>query len=92
MPQPDDMKSSSPNKLLGLFSTLLKAVLTVLLLIWTPFKWVLRQVFGNIAWQAPAWASWTGRNVRAGAAAACRQPRRSLAALLCLLLLAGGGW
>ena len=38
MPQPDDMKSSSPNKLLGLFSTLLKAVLTVLLLIWTPFK------------------------------------------------------
>ncbi|MFJ2988765.1 alpha-2-macroglobulin [Collimonas sp. NPDC087041] len=92
MPQPDDMKSSSPNKLLGLFSTLLKAVLAVLLLIWTPFKWVLRQVFGNIAWQAPAWASWTGRNVRAGAAAACRQPRRSLAALLCLLLLAGGGW
>lgn len=87
MPQLDN-NQHGPNRLLGLFSAVLKAVAATLLLIWVPIKWLLGQVFGNVAWQAPAWASWVGRNVRS----AYDRPRRFLVGLLCVLLLAGGGW
>jgi len=89
MLQPENNNNS---KFSAFFSSFFTKLSKVFSLIWQPVRWLLRQLFGNIAWQQPAWIGWSGRQAKRGAVAARANPKRSLIGLLILALLIGGGW
>ncbi|MFC5473987.1 MG2 domain-containing protein [Paraherbaspirillum soli] len=91
MQQPAESPKSA-NRGLALFLFFLNFFGIVLMVIWTPLRWLLRQVFGNLNWQAPAWLHWSARRGFAAAVGVRRHPRKALIGLAAVLLLAGGGW
>jgi uncharacterized protein YfaS (alpha-2-macroglobulin family) len=61
-------------------------------LVWRPLAWLGVRVFGRIDWEAPAWGGWVMGGFRRTGARMRTHPRATLAALLAVALLAGGGW
>ncbi|MDL2354969.1 MAG: alpha-2-macroglobulin [Pseudomonadota bacterium] len=64
----------------------------VAMLVWRPLAWFGVQLFGRLAWQAPAWGRWLAGAARRGRATLRARPRAALAALLAAALLAGASW
>jgi uncharacterized protein YfaS (alpha-2-macroglobulin family) len=91
MSQHENGKSNAP-RLLRIFSLIWKIVFTPVLLAWLPLAWILRQLFGKLDWQAPAWQRWTLHGVRQASVAILRRPGRFLLLLLVVALLATSAW
>jgi uncharacterized protein YfaS (alpha-2-macroglobulin family) len=60
--------------------------------LWRPLAWLGVQLFGRLDWQAPAWGGWVMGGFRRTSNHLRARPRVTLALLLAVLLLAGGGW
>lgn len=59
--------------------------------LWRPLAWLAVQLFGRVDWQAPAWSGAVSDGFGRASARLRANPRLTLAALLAVLLLAGGG-
>lgn len=59
--------------------------------VWMPLAWLGVQLFGRVQWQAPAWGGWVMGGFRGTSNRLRAKPRVTLAALLAVVLLAGGG-
>lgn len=54
--------------------------------------WMLRHLLGSLSWQAPGWASWSGRKVAIANDWGRQHPRHALALFLGLIIAALAGW
>ncbi len=65
-------------------------------MLWRPLKWLLTHIFGQLHWQAPAWGVWAAeknsKTANFARSTVKTHPKKSLAALVMLVVLAGGGW
>lgn len=91
MSQQENQENNAPRRS-GVLALIWNIVSMPVQLAWLPLAWILRQLFGRLDWQAPAWQRWTLRRMQQAGAAVVRRPGRFLLLLLVLALLAGSGW
>lgn len=91
MSQHENEKNNSP-RLLRIFSLIWNIVFMPVLLAWLPLAWILRQIFGKIDWQVPAWQRWTLHRIRQASIAILRRPGRFLLLVLVVALMGASAW
>lgn len=86
-------RPAGPNKneeVPALLRTLLvvaKMIAMPLMLAWLPLAWILRQLLGNLQWQAPAWWCWMQQRFYHFAVIITRRPLRFMLLLILLVSL-----
>ncbi|MDR2219096.1 MAG: alpha-2-macroglobulin [Methylobacillus sp.] len=68
------------------------ALSRIFAVIFTPLRWLLRQLLGSFSWQAPRWAAWLGRLLGKLKNWGASHPRGAAGIILGLLVIAAGGW
>lgn len=91
MPQTENEQNNKP-RLQRIFSIIWDLISTPVKLAWLGLGWIMRQLFGQFDWQAPAWARWTQGRMQQASSAIRQRPKHAVLLALAAVSLLVAAW